>query len=521
MRSRSLFIISVFSAVTFLPLFAAEVLKVDPRQSMAAISHDPSRNWKLKDYACVVRGDDELACGYVIKVGPKGAVIKFDYRAHHRVQRGDLVELSTNLSGKPPPDIAEGEEKSKTNAGVSVAKPEVEPPPPPEVPAETLKKEAEVSKKKTSKKAEKEAKEEDGPVDLDKVEAPPTPTATVTAKDETSKPIEDNNVVNSFHAPSKFKPHFRVLFDWLLTYRPGITPPLTFDTYHNILFIDFLPSHNIYFSVEVNPNPRFYELDYVIFPKFTLRMGRIFIPFDDLGPHSFFGGRANVQKLVPVGGTSFLPDIWTDLGVAIKYRWLDERDTKSDLQFYVVNGFGDQQAVDPLGRSPSYPNFGSIGTSDNNNAKAVGGRFSMDLFKNVFSFGTSAYYDVYTSQSIASAALWMLGVDAQLRLSDTTEFRTGYVYMNVELPYSLGYFYRGGYYAELGQTFGIWKVLLRGGQVQNDSRVTDVTDMTIVGGAILYKPGPVQLSLEYSRDLNPIPIKINYDYAAFRVVMEF
>ena len=46
-----------------------------------------------------------------------------------------------------------------------------------------------------------------------------------------------------------------------------------------------------------------------------------------------------------------------------------------------------------------------------------------------------------------------------------------------------------------------------------------LTDQTLVGGTLLWRPDLIEYSIEYSRDLKEIPGKPNYSYAAARVIV--
>src|SRR5690606_7988947 len=110
---------------------------------------------------------------------------------------------------------------------------------------------------------------------------------------------------------------------------------------------------------------------------------------------------------------------------------------------------------------------------------------------NRFGFGVSLYHDTYTRKAAPEAKnIDMLGADIQIRPTATTDIRFGYVTMKAGLgseeggqPPAKESFTRGGTYVELGQKFGEdnrWKFLVRAGSSQNDNRVVDISDKTIV-----------------------------------------
>jgi hypothetical protein len=484
--------------------FASRVLKVDGPGKMAAISQNSEAPWRARDYACVVRDGREVACGVIVKVSSKGAILRFDYKSGNPIRSGDSVEVSTDAREARGASSAgrrtlANDDAPDTTTAVKRDAPVVEEPP-------------------------RRRSDEPQVVDLSKMNEPDDKSGKLSknrgrvSTGPIEQPVEQAMGPHGNVAPNQ--PHFQVLYDWLLTYQPGIKPPLTFDSYHQLLLLEIYPDPSLYFGFEVSQNPRYFELDYSITSRVTLRFGRIYIPFDDLSPHSYFGGRANVARLIPLNGTAFLPDIWTDLGLGVKVELFNRPYASAEFHAYVVNGFGDAGARDPMSQATSYPQFGSIPLTDNNKDKAMGARLHASLLRNHIGIGASFYRGRYSSQNQDPAGMIIFGLDGQLRYGGT-EFRAGYAYMNVGLTQSLGNMLRAGYYGELGQSFGKWTVRARMGQVQNDNRVVAVTDQTIVGGAIIYKPGPVQLSFEYNRDLNQVATKTNYDYAAFRVVMAF
>ncbi len=277
------------------------------------------------------------------------------------------------------------------------------------------------------------------------------------------------------------------------------------------------------FTFDISASPRFYELDYNITPKLQIRAGRIWIPFDDLSPHNIFGGRVNVSRLNPASNPTmqFLPDIWTDLGIGLRYQLIDTSALQGVAHLYAVNGFRDG-GTDPSSQTTgqSYPNFSStVLGADNNADKSIGARVHM-MWARKFGVGVSYFRGGWTpSTAPAGKGLSMLGLDGQLRLGPT-EFRAGIASMNVDLPNDT--MSRGGLYGEVSHRFGPrqqFRALARGGTLQLDNRVFDVTDQMIVGGALVYAPGMVELWGEYSQDLKVVTGKVNYSYAAARLVV--
>jgi hypothetical protein len=93
--------------------------------------------------------------------------------------------------------------------------------------------------------------------------------------------------------------------------------------------------------------------------------------------------------------------------------------------------------------------------------------------------------------------------------------------MNVTLPSpATSGFTRGAIYTEFVQRFGQkWRAFLRAGSAQNDNRVIDVTDKQVVGTSIQYDKVIYKIELQYFRDLNKIPVKVNSEFMAARFVV--
>jgi hypothetical protein len=261
-------------------------------------------------------------------------------------------------------------------------------------------------------------------------------------------------------------------------------------------------------------------------PRLTVRGGRIFIPFDEMDPHNTFGGRYNNSLLNQPGAPAFLPDLWTDLGIGIKYQLVDSKDLNLVSHFYLVNGFqegGTDPSTDPSvpNVGSKYPNFSLAPNPDNNTDKAVGARLHADLFGTV-GLGMSLYTCRYTKDSEPEGRIIMIGFDGQLRITSGTSLNAGYVYMKVSLPGESQGFLRGGLYVDLNQRLADrWKFTLRGGTSQNDNRVTQISDQELIGMRLVYDLGLFKFSFEYYHDLQKVDQKMNYDYTALRAVVLF
>lgn len=357
----------------------------------------------------------------------------------------------------------------------------------------------------------------------------PTPTSTPKPNPKSSAGTKaaaptSGRPASSYSRPttSETSPYsFKVYFDLNLVYRPGIPAPaseLTFDNYHAFLFFEGTPMPGIQFNFEV-VGLRFYELDWQITPNLQFRAGKIWIPFDDTTPHNIYGGRVNVSA-INTGTAVFLPDLWTELGVGLKWNVLDVKNLNLVADAYIVNGMSDGGS-DPVNTSGKYPSFSGNSTADNNLDKAVGGRIH-GLFFNRHGLGLAAYSNRWTDQSDFAKRYLILGADYQFKMTSLTDLRLGIASMKVDLPNDT--MNRAGTYAEFAQYLShsrAWRLILRGGTLQLDDRVIDKNDQRIVGATLTWRPNVIMFSIEHSRDIQKFSGKSNYSFTNLRMVVMF
>jgi len=353
-------------------------------------------------------------------------------------------------------------------------------------------------------------------VDLSKMNnAPPKVEAKAAPASESP-----TRAVTSHHMAPGVEPHFNIFFDLWLAYQPG-KAELSFLNFHPLLLLEVVPLPDLQFSFEVNPSPRYYELDYRVNEWLQFRAGKIWIPFDDMNPHNLFGGMIATSRL-RLGTMAYLPDIWTDLGVGAKFNIIEQPNLNLDGHLYVVNGFGGG-GTDPMGQSANYPLFNDIpvSASDTNNNKAIGGRLHA-LIDRTFGLGLSFYTGQWTPDGPSdSRSIYMVGLDAQIR-KGRTEYKLGFSYMPVALLGDVGY-HRQGQYLEVNQKFGKqdeWRLTGRVGHLDPDSRLTDDNDTLTVGAGLRWKPGMVAFAFEHYQDVKKVAIKKGYSFTAFRSIIQ-
>lgn len=333
-------------------------------------------------------------------------------------------------------------------------------------------------------------------------------------------------------------PHLNVYFDFYIMSQPGKSSGqgsgFTFNNIHHFFLIEATAGPDIKFMTEIRDDPRFFELDYQFTRWFQLRLGKIWVPFDDLVPHNQFGGHMNVSRLRPTtqgNGTAsaaFLPDLWAELGVAGKFSLIDRENFALEAHTYVVNGFGSggTDPVSPAVAGLQYPNFGDSGieTIDNNREKSLGTRVHA-MFAQTVGLGLSYYTGRWTDKDKEDRGVVLYGADSQVYLGRFT-FRMGYTNAVVKLPSAAanGDYNRPGYYMEGSYKFGgkrDWKALLITGGLNGDNRIIDVNDRQISGAKLLYRPNNIEWGIEHFRDFRRIAAKDYRSFTAFRVIAMF
>jgi hypothetical protein len=298
-----------------------------------------------------------------------------------------------------------------------------------------------------------------------------------------------------------------------------------FNNLHADLYVDLFPVSGVKLLFEVSPNSRLYELDWRLSRKWELRLGRIWIPFDDMGPARPFGGLFTRSEFTTHETPAFLPDLWSDLGIAARVILSDDEEESSDAQFYFVNGFQDS-GLDPLRQSPSYPSFGpgSSSNSDNNSDKAFGGRVQL-TFKKRTTLGLSVYTGLYTSRQFDSARVTALGLHGSWKIGDTWRLRTGYAVMFIGLPSgsaTTGFKRAGAHFSLQKEWSDQFRIMAGGSILQPDDRVVDLSDRFLLGLVASYFPlQNIELSGIFSRDMNKTAGKTQFNAFGLRFFMVY
>ncbi len=299
---------------------------------------------------------------------------------------------------------------------------------------------------------------------------------------------------------------FHLYSDLIFHLKDSIT---TFDSFHN-LFIAELHERGVFkFSAEINPNPRLFELQYRLNEKLTIFGGKFLIPFNHPNPHTRYGGYVISSQNIGTEDKTLLPDIWSDLGIGLKYKFLEFSSWYLKLNFYVCNGF-QGGGKDPL-NGEYYPDFSNTGKEDNNSDKAVG-------------FGLSAYFNrfmrvgfsFYTNMYELPLRLYIIGLDSKVIVLKNMDLEAGYIFFHVMLP-AYSSFDRGGFYLKLNYDFSnnFYSELMTGIS-QTDSRIQDEGDKTLVGLKFGYRVKIFDFSLIGLYDLEKFSGKTKYSYFGLR-----
>lgn len=283
---------------------------------------------------------------------------------------------------------------------------------------------------------------------------------------------------------------------------------LVFRPNHTYVFVVAQVSEEISFIIHVDTNPVFFELQYEAMPGLSFKVGKIWVPFGTNEFHHLIGGRVDSQSF-------FLPETWSDYGVAMNWNAVDTDWLNIESTFYAVNGSQGNDAVDAA--TQVVPTVGAgAAASDNNYSKGLGGRAKFTLF-NSYVVTPSVYYDVWDPENKYKLLFYSLGIEARrgfipFPIFDKLRLRGEYGRGEIELPFRnlqtdgvlglTGGFAvaRVGFYGEASYTLiDTLTVRLRGGRINGDNTVTDKADLWEVEPALLWTvaKGKVQITVAY------------------------
>ena len=310
---------------------------------------------------------------------------------------------------------------------------------------------------------------------------------------------------------------------------------LVFRPNHTYVFVVAQVSEEISFIIHIDTNPVFWELQYELLPGLSFKVGKIWVPFGTNEFHHIIGGRVDQQSF-------FLPETWSDYGVAVNWVPLDTDWVNVDTTFYAVNGSQGNVGANAAGQEVPTVGAGAA-ASDNNYSKGLGGRAKFTLF-NDYVVTPSVYFDVWDPDNKYRLLFYSLGFEARRGFLpvpglDRLRLRGEYGRGEIELPFrnlqtdgligATGGFAiaRVGFYGEATYTLvDTLSVRLRAGRINGDNTVTNNADLWMIEPGLLWTiaHGKVQLTAAYQfllpEDFSYNPL-VPGDVAYAKVFLQF
>jgi len=275
----------------------------------------------------------------------------------------------------------------------------------------------------------------------------------------------------------------KVILDLLVDHALG-QGSFAFSPNHTYVLLQGELGDGITFLAHVSDDPILFEVAWHLGQTWTLRAGKLLVPFGTNEFHHLVGGRVDEAS-------HFLPETWGDYGVAIRHLAWDGALGSVEWEAYAVNGFSGTQA----------PAIGAGTAADNNLGKGLGARVRGTLGRSVV-LTTSAYRDVWDANDEQQVLFYSVGAELRPgllavpvldRLRLRGEWgrgeiqRPGHRFQSGVLDYSTA---RSGYYAEA--LLPLWRSLafrLRTGRINPDNTVTDADDVEVYEPALLWGLG--------------------------------
>jgi hypothetical protein len=277
---------------------------------------------------------------------------------------------------------------------------------------------------------------------------------------------------------------FKLFVDMLVDYKVG-ERRFSFRPNHTYVIIQVNVEEDVGFLFHISEDPIFYELEYNLTPRFSLLLGKLFVPFGTNEFHHIIGGRVDEQS-------HFLPETWGDYGVGAKHVVYDGRNLTAEYVVYAVNGFkGTEEPIIAAGTP-----------TDNNLSKGLGSRLRFNVFRD-YTLTGSTYYDVWDAEDEQQLLFYALGAEVQSRafgdlpVLNRLSFRGEWARGEIQIPGDnvqrgiLRYAYaRSGYFAEMNAALLRNLVFrVRVGRINPNNTLTDDGDVEVYEPAILIGQG--------------------------------
>jgi len=284
----------------------------------------------------------------------------------------------------------------------------------------------------------------------------------------------------------------KLFADLLADYRVG-QRKFVFRPNHNYILVQGSLKDDIAVMLHISDDPVLFELSWNVTPRFSLRAGKLLLPFGTNEFHHIIGGRVDEQSL-------FLPETWGDFGVGLSHLLYDGEILSLEYAAVAVNGF----------EGTDRPLLGAGDAADNNLGKGLGLRLKAGLFGKLL-VTASAYYDLWDAKDKYAVLFYSVGAELRPGLIDVpvlrrVRLRGEWARGEIQLPtanvqhgllsrYAVG---RGGYYAEaLIPVSESVSFRARAGRVNPDNTVHDEGDLDVWEPAILIVSGKMTYTVAY------------------------
>lgn len=272
---------------------------------------------------------------------------------------------------------------------------------------------------------------------------------------------------------------FKFIVDLVLQHTIG-QKNVSFFPNHTMAILMVSVNDRVSLQMNLDPDPAFYELAFAVTPTFNVKVGKLLLPFGTNNFHHIIGGRVDQES-------RFLPETWSDYGVAVNHLLVDARWLSLEYDLYVVNGFGG--ATEPLI---------SVGTvTDNNFAKGLGARVTA-TFPHGLRLVGSAYHSLWDIDNSKGVLFYALGgamppgaiaLPVLDRLGLRGEWSRGEIQLltdNVQVGLTRHAVARAGWYGEaLVRLTDDVMLRVRAGRVNGDNTVTDDNDVEVLEPAVI------------------------------------
>lgn len=274
---------------------------------------------------------------------------------------------------------------------------------------------------------------------------------------------------------------YKLIVDLLLRWQIG-TQQASFYPNHTLVILMLNVTEKVSLQLNIAPDPAFFELAFALTPTFTIRAGKILVPFGTNNFHHIIGGRVDQQS-------QFLPETWGDYGIAVNHLLIDSRYLSLEYDAYVVNGFGGTNA----------PIISAGTVNDNNFGKGLGGRVIATLPKGIRLIG-SVYHSLWNVDNNRGALFYAAGasipvgaIDLPLlnRVGLRGEWSRGELQTlddldNIQQGITKFAYAKAGFFGELTiRIHDMVALRIRTGFLNPDNTVTNVDDVAVLEPALI------------------------------------